>query len=457
MKIITQKYEIDNTVSSKISSFFKVYRVGSILKASNGCKSKGIAAVAIFQYIFSLVFFNRSMYMEMMSEKRLNSFAKDAVYRFIKSANINWLRFTTMLSSRIVNTTIEKLTDEERINVLIIDDTMFERNKSKNVELLSKVFDHANSKFRRGFRLLTLGWSDGNTFLPVNSCLLSSENMKNRFNEAEELDKRTAGHKRRVLAQTKATLVMLELIKEAIHYGIPAKHVLFDTWFCSPSSLTSIKGMGLDSIAMTKKTPKMHYQYNGEMLPVTAIYKQNRKRRGLSKYLLSVDVNVVKDKVSIPAKLVFVRNRNKKKDYLAIISTDITLDENEIIRIYGKRWDIEVFFKICKSYLKLTKECRSLSYDAMTAHVAVVFTRYMMLAVENRASSDKRTLGELFYLIADEMSDINWMQAFQMLMDAFLSTLADKLSLTSSQLEQFMDSFFEALPSSTKKCLGLCI
>ena len=421
MKIITQKYEIDNTVSSKISSFFKVYRVGSILKASNGCKSKGIAAVAIFQYIFSLVFFNRSMYMEMMSEKRLNSFAKDAVYRFIKSANINWLRFTTMLSSRIVNTTIEKLTDEERINVLIIDDTMFERNKSKNVELLSKVFDHANSKFRRGFRLLTLGWSDGNTFLPVNSCLLSSENMKNRFNEAEELDKRTAGHKRRVLAQTKATLVMLELIKEAIHYGIPAKHVLFDTWFCSPSSLTSIKDMGL------------------------------------SKYLLSVDVNVVKDKVSIPAKLVFVRNRNKKKDYLAIISTDITLDENEIIRIYGKRWDIEVFFKICKSYLKLTKECRSLSYDAMTAHVAVVFTRYMMLAVENRASSDKRTLGELFYLIADEMSDINWMQAFQMLMDAFLSTLADKLSLTSSQLEQFMDSFFEALPSSTKKCLGLCI
>ena len=71
----------------------------------------------------------------------------------------------------------------------------------------------------------------------------------------------------------------------------------------------------------------------------------------------------------------------------------------------------------------------------MTAHVAVVFTRYMMLAVENRSSSDKRTLGELFYLIADEMADINWMQAFQMLMNAFLSTLTDKLSLTSGQLD----------------------
>ena len=135
---MTQEYEIDNTVSSRISSFFKTYRVGSILKASNGCKSKWVAVVAIFQYIFSLIFFNRSMYMEMMSEKRVNSFAKDVVYRFIKSANIKWLRFTTMLSSRIVSTTIEELTDKDRINVPIVDDTMFERNKSKNVEPLFK-------------------------------------------------------------------------------------------------------------------------------------------------------------------------------------------------------------------------------------------------------------------------------------------------------------------------------
>lgn len=93
----------------------------------------------------------------MLSEKQSNSFAKDSVYRFVKSANINWLPFTTMLSSKILNTTIEELTHEERVNVLIVDDTMFERNKSKSVELLSRVYDHANSKFLRGFRFFTLG------------------------------------------------------------------------------------------------------------------------------------------------------------------------------------------------------------------------------------------------------------------------------------------------------------
>ena len=133
-------------------------------------------------------------------------------------------------------------------NVLIIDDTMFERNSSKKVELLSKVYDHAKKTYKYGFRLLTLGWSDGNTFLPVSGCLLSSENKKNRVNEAKELDKRTSGFARRNLTQTKVTTVMLDLIDSAKKAGIPASHVLFDTWFCSPSSLIAIKKMKLDVI-----------------------------------------------------------------------------------------------------------------------------------------------------------------------------------------------------------------
>ena len=149
-------------------------------------------------------------------------------------------------------------------------------------------------------------------------------------------------------------------------------------------------------IAMVKKTPKMKFLYNGEALLLTEIYKRSKKRRGRSRYLLSVLVDVEKDGTTIPAKVVYVRNRNRRNEYLCLISTNTEIDEDEIIRIYGKRWNIEVFFKVCKSYLRLTKECRTLSYDAMTAHVAIVFTRYMMLSVENRESQDERSLGELF-------------------------------------------------------------
>ena len=251
----------------------------------------------------------------------------------------------------------------------------------------------------------------------------------------------------------KGTIAMLELLKAAKNSSIPAKYVLFDSWFSFPSTLHAVKEIGYDVIGMVKKTPKMFFRYNGEDMSLISIYNRNKKRRGRSRYLLSVTVDVVKDGSVIPAKVVYVRNRNKRKEYLCLISTDITLSEEEIIRIYGKRWDIEVFFKVCKSYLNISKECRSMSYDAMTAHTAVVFTRYMMLSLENRESNDNRSLGELFLYFSDEMSDITWIQAFQMLLQMFRAILSDTVELSETKIDELVDAFMSAIPTVLKSRL----
>ena len=452
-KSITQDTQNDNQISKTIQSFFTRFHISSASKSANAYKRKGIPVAEIFQYLFLLVFSNRSMYMNLLTGKNTPAFAKDAVYRFMKMFQINWIRFTTILSCRIIKEAIVPLDSEERANVLIIDDSMFERNRSKKVELLAKVYDHAKYAYKFGFRMLTLGWSDGSTFLPVSGVLLSSENKKNRIKEAAAMDKRTVGYKRRQLSMQKGTSVMLELLKQAKNVAIPAKYVLFDSWFSSPSSIHAVKEIGYDVIAMVKKTPKMFFRYNGEDMSLISIYNKNKKRRGRSRYLLSVMVDVVKDGKIIPAKAVYVRNRNKRKEYLCIISTDTELDENEIIRIYGKRWDIEVFFKVCKSYLHLSKECRSISYDAMTAHTAVVFTRYMMLSLESRESNDERSLGELFLYFSDEMSDITWIQAFQLLLQMFRELLADNLEMADDKINALVDTFMDAIPALLKSKL----
>lgn len=204
---------------------------------------------------------------------------------------------------------------------------------------------------------------------------------------------------------------------------------------------------------MVKKTPKMFFRYNNEDMPLTSIYKKNKKKRGRSKYLLSVMIEVVKDGGIIPAKVVYVRNRNKKKDCLCLISTDISLNEEEIIRIYRKRWDTEVFFKVCKSYLNLSKECNALSYDAMTAHTAVVFTRYMMLSLESREANDQRSMGEILLYFTDEMSDITWIQAFQMLLEMFRTILADNTELSEEKIDELVDAFMNTLPIVLKSRL----
>ena len=452
-KSITQDTQNEHQISITIRRFFTRFHVSSALKSSNAYKKKGFPVVEIFQYLFLLIFSNRSMYMNLLTGRNTPTFAKDTLYRFMKMTHINWIRFTTVLSGRIIKEAITPLDSEDRANVLIIDDSMLERNRSKKVELLTKVYDHAEHAFKFCFRMLTLGWSDGSTFLPVSSVLLSSENKRNRINEASAMDKRTVGHKRRQLSMQKGTSVMLELLKQAKNAAIPAKYVLFDSWFSSPSSIHAVKETGYDVIAMVKKTPKMFFRYNGTDMSLISIYSKNRKRPGRSRYLLSVMVDVIKDGKVIPAKVVYVRNRNKRKEYLCIISTDTGLDENEIIRIYGKRWDIEVFFKVCKSYLHLGKECRALSYDAMTAHTAVVFTRYMMLSVESRELNDERSLGELFLYFCDEMSDITWIQAFQLLLQMFRELLVNNLDIADDKIDALVDAFMDGIPALLKSKL----
>ncbi len=242
-KSITQATQNDKQISKSIKRFFTRFHISSALKAVNAYKRKGTPVTEIFQYMFLLIFSNRSMYMSLLTGKNTPNFAKDTVYRFMKMVQINWMRFSTILASRIINNAILPLDSEDRANVLIIDDSMFERNRSK------------------------------------------------------------------------------------------------------------------------------------------------------------------------------------------------------IIRIYGKRWDIEVFFKVCKSYLNLSRECNSLSYDAMTAHTAVVFTRYMMLSLESRESNDNRSLGELFLYFSDEMSDITWIQAFQMLLQMFRTMLSDNTELSDEKINELASAF----------------
>ena len=453
MSSIPQNAHNENDISSFVANFMKDFRVGRLLFKCNAGKEKGIPVMDIFRYLLCLMFADRSMYMQMNTDTFQECFSKNTVYRFLNNAKTNWQRFTTLLSARIICGFMKPLTSDDRKDVFIIDDSLYDRSRSRNTELLAKVFDHCSMKFKRGYRMLTLGWSDGNSFVPVSHCLLSAADDQNLLCGAKPCDGRSLAGKRRRQSRRKATDVMVELLRSAQTCGISARYVLFDSWFSSPKSILAIKNeLRLDTIAMIKKSSKIKYGYEGESLNIKEIYSRNRKRRGRSKYLLSINVTIGKED-AIPAKIVCVRNRSNKKDWLAIVCTDTGLSEEEIIRTYGKRWDIEVFFKSCKSYLKLVKECRSLSYDALNAHVAVVFTRYMMLSVARRQNEDEKTICELFFCLMDEMEDITFSQSMRIILDALLDTVAEYFHITEGQLAEFTASFIDHLPKYMQEAL----
>ena len=435
-----------------ISSFFSRFKIGNLLRACNAQKEKGVPVTRIFKYKLCNVFTGRSMYMQQRTGSFHESFSKNTFYRFLNSTKTNWLKFTTLLSKAVADT-IEPLTGSDRINTFVVDDSLFERTSCKKTELGSKVFDHASMRYTKGYRLMTLGWTDGNTFLPINSSLLASSKTSNLIGPQQHHDGRSLAGQRRKLAQMKGTSVMVELLKTALNAGYKADYVLYDSWFSNPAQLVAVKNLGLNSIAMIKKSSRIRYEYEGQMLSIKKIYGICKKRRGRSRYLLSVNVMVGKNQ-KIPAKIVCVRNKQNKKDWIAFICTNPDLSEEEIIRIYGKRWQIEVFFKTCKSYLNLVGECHSLSYDALTAHVAIVFARYMMLALEQRKDEDHRTLGEIFFFLTDELADITFGESLQIILKAMFEGIYTVFQVTEAQIDAFIDIFVDRLPNFIQNSLA---
>jgi hypothetical protein len=366
----------------------------------------------------------------------------------LNSVTANWRRFLLLLSTRVIVQKLLPLTDETTTKVLIADDTVYNRDRSKRVELLARVHDHNTGRYLRGFRMLTLGWSDGNSFVPMMLSMLSSAKEDNRLAPMRAgIDKRTNGYKRRQESVRKSTDVLVDMVTLAMTAETTARHLLFDSWFAFPATIRRIKALGMHTVCMLKDTGNVTYELQGWPLTLKGLFKSVRKRCGRAKVLAEVMVTIGPDDQGIPvaAKIVFVRDRNSKK-WLALLSTDTTLTAEAIIKLYGRRWDIEVFFKMAKSFLKLANEFQSRSFDALVAHATLVCCRYIMLELAKRTNADPRTLGSLFYAVCDEMRQIGFTEALALLLKLLEEALNNVIGLCKEQVQRLIERFVETLP-----------
>lgn len=355
-----------NDMSEKATHSFiqliKRLKINKLLRESGIRKTSGFSTKDLFTFLLLLVFQGRNLDRHLNSERSFDQPRKDTFYRFLNYPKYAWRRFLNALSYKVISE-FESLTSADRIKVFILDDSVYQRSRSKHVELLARVFDHASGRFIKGFTMLTLGWSDGFSFIPVDFSMLSSTNKSNRLNDLNSsIDKRTCGYKRRKESLLPKPEAASKLLDHALSSGITADYVLMDSWFTTEPMIREILSKDLQVIGMVKQL-RQHYTYKGGSYKLKELYKQLPKSR--SKEILGSVC--VETKQGIPVKLVFVQNRNKRRDWLVVLSTDIHLDNHEIIRIYGMRWSIEVFFKSSKSFLKLGSEFQGRSFDMLLA------------------------------------------------------------------------------------------
>ena len=189
-----QEQQEAKRLQSRIFSFIGDFRIGTLLNKNGIRKLRGVSPLTIFSTIFMLPFEGNNFYRGIVTNTHL-PFKKNAAYDLLKNPCHNWRKFMLTLAVQVSNF-FSRLTNDAREKVLIFDDSTYDRSRSKVVELLAWVFDHNSGTSLKGFKLLTLGWSDGFSFLPLDFVLCSSAKAEKRVQDIKKsLDKRTCGYR----------------------------------------------------------------------------------------------------------------------------------------------------------------------------------------------------------------------------------------------------------------------
>ena len=429
MPILSQDFYDEQCRSKSISQFSKEFNLGRLLEQSNIRKAKGVGVLAVFIHLLMVAFSGKSLNQLIGN----GDFAgkKDVFYRFMNSTSANWLRFIHLLASNFVARLNVFFSDHT--GVLVLDDTLHKRNRSKNVELLTRVRDHNDGRYYRGFRCLTICFQIANAIVPVGFRILSSVSEKTRINGSRtNLDKRTNGYKIRQFAVSNTFQMAFDMLSRL--RGM-ARHVLFDSWFSEPIMFKTLCGMGFHGVGMLPAKKGRLYYYKGKYCNLESLYSLVKPFIHRDQAFASVGV-VFKD--GTPFSITFVQDKDNKRGWLAIGTTDLSLSPKQVISLYSRRWSIEVFFKTAKSCLGFARECQSRSFDAVVCSVAVVFTRHIAMTWMNLGLPLPETDGQLFFRLFDELRECTFSEALEIVIREVVVNFVDSDELLKTSVLEFL-------------------
>ena len=411
---------------SKFIYFLSKLGLSNSLNRAGIYKKRGLNSVEMFKECLISIIVGKSLNKYSNSGKALNNgngISKSSMYRFLSSTGFSWRSCLLDITSRIIFKT-SKLTSSERIKTIAIDDSIINRSRSKDTQLLARIFDHCSHRYLKGFQYLCLIWSDGVSSFPFDFAMMSSAKDKNCIKplDNKNIDARTAIGKRMIESRKTKPQVVVDLLNKAVKAGIPADYVLFDTWFTSEPLISKIRDLGFHVIGMLKHMKNTSYVYkDGNSYSLKALYeKLTRERIIKSNNMIMGSVIVKTKKNNIPVKVLFVRNKNNADKHICLLSTDLDLTNEQIVQTYTRRWSIEINFFNQKQFLNLESGCRANQFSAIIAHTTMVCVCTTILEYIKRCDKDIRTFGAVFESCKEELQEIHINIALDTLMNTFV-------------------------------------
>jgi hypothetical protein len=386
------------SIDSEINRAFQELQFRSILKRSGILKQKGYATITLLFLIVLLPFLKKKLtdFWNCRCLQNQIDAQKDTYYRFLNHHRFNWRKFVYLLALKVIAVCKDVPLKEK---VLIADDSIFPKS-GENIELISYHFDHKVRRSVLGTRYLQLGYHNGLNFFPMDVAFNCSSNRPN--SRIKDIDKRTCGWKRRQEALDKKTTTLIQMIDRAYNCGIDAAFVLFDSWFAHDDIISKIYNIGYGVICRLTRG-RVKYSYQGKRFTLKQLWQQVARKKTTwieNHNLKGICINVALPKTG-PVRVLFVSNG--KKDWHALLCTDLEMEPAQILSYYARRWAIEVFFKDAKQMLYMGKE-QSNTFDAMVACYSLVMIRYLLLVYILSKRRLVGPLGPLFRQVSEDQT-----------------------------------------------------
>ncbi len=330
-------------LDSDINQALRELKVGSMLRKSNIIKQKGYCTQTLLFFIILLPFIKRTLCSFWTSSwiSRQTEAHKDTWYRFLNCERFNWRRLVNCFALKIINFTDDVPLKDK---VLIADDSIAPKT-GKEMELVSYHFDHKSRKSILGNQYLQLGFHNGINFYPLDMAMVTSKKRPNT--NMKSMDKRTNGWKRRKEALSKKTDTLIAMVQRAWNNGIDASFVLFDSWFAHDDVIHKVFDCGYGVICRLK-CGRVKYEYQGDKYTLKQLWQTFVKKR--TTYLPNLQVKAACINVKLPktgdVRLLFVSDG--RKEWQALLSTDLELEPSEILKYYARR--LKYFSKMPNNY-----------------------------------------------------------------------------------------------------------
>jgi hypothetical protein len=222
--------------------------------------------------------------------------------------------------------------------VLIIDDTIEEKPYTDESELICWHFDHSKDRAVKGINFVSTLYTVNEVVLPVAATLVTKTETV--------IDKKTGKEKKKSAVSKNEHY--RSMLRACVKNQIPFRYVLNDIWFAAADNMKLIKNeLHKDFVMPLKSNRKV------------ALYREEQQGTYQAVGTLVLEPGDVRevwlegvDFALVLVKQVF-RNGDGSTGILYLVTSDTTLDFEQITTLYQKRWKVEEYHKSLKSNLAL--------------------------------------------------------------------------------------------------------